>query len=47
MKIYPHIAFAILITGVIGCSKPDPQVEFENTVKNLPRNSIGSLVLTP
>lgn len=25
-----------------GCSESNPQAEFEKTVKNLPRNSIGS-----
>lgn len=39
INLYIFLAIFIAITG---CSKPDPQIAFENTVKNLPRNSIGS-----
>lgn len=42
MKISSSLLFTLLLATVLGCSKPDPQLELEKAVKNLPRNSIGS-----
>lgn len=42
MKRSTTLLCVLLLTTALGCSKPDPQLELEKAVKNLPRNSIGS-----
>ena len=37
-KLLPILA----LFALLGCSKPDPQLELEKAVRNLPRSSIGS-----